>query len=395
MKAQPFKIEISDTQLDDLKQRLKLTNWPDDLTDDWWYGVPASYLKELVDYWINSYDWKIHEQQMNTFNNYMVEIEGNPIHFIHERGKGPNPIPLILSHGWPWTFWDLNEVIGPLSDPASYGGNPEDAFDVVVPSLPGFAFSSPMQEKGMNFWRTADIWEQLMTEVLDYKKFGAQGGDWGALVTTQLGHKYADSLIGIHLTNAIPLTLFHGERPWILGDKAPWDIADETQRKKVIAQAKTRQGHVVAHILDPQTLSYAMHDSPVGLCAWILERRRNWSDCDGDVEKKFSKDHLITTMMLYWLTNTFVTSVRYYAEAAWNRWSPAHNQTPIVQAPTGISFFKDSVETAQAAEQARSAAAESFNLHYSNFWPSGGHFSPKEEPQAVIEDIRATFRELR
>src|SRR5690348_2444211 len=196
---EPFKVAVPASVLTDLRGRLKKTRWAGDFANDQWaYGTNLEALTELVDYWLKDFNWRRQEREINRFAHYRTTIEGIPIHFIHEPGKGPRPIPLILSHGWPWTFWDLHKVIRPLSDPAAFGGSPEDAFDVVVPSLPGYGFSTPLTTPGMNFWRTADLWVTLM-KALGYPRFAAQGGDWGALVAMQLGHKHAERIIGVHL----------------------------------------------------------------------------------------------------------------------------------------------------------------------------------------------------
>lgn len=392
MKAEPFRIAFDDRLLAELAQRLARTNWPDDFAnDDWRYGTNGAYLKSLVDYWRTAYDWRAQERAINAFAHYRVSLEGIPIHFIREPGRGPAPIPLILTHGWPWTFWDYHAVIRPLADPAAFGGDPADAFDVIVPSLPGFGFSTPLRTAGINFWRTADLWHTLMTQVLGFRRFAAQGGDWGALVTTQLGHKYAADLIGIHLTNAIPLTLFNHERPWDItaGRLVPGDLPAPARAAALAAQQRIAS-HVAVHVLDPQTLAYGLHDSPVGLLAWLVERRRAWGDTQGDVESRFSKDHLITTTMLYWATNSFVTSARFYAEAAHNPWRASHDRTPACQAPTGLTLLGGDVGAGLARD-----TASLFNLVYSKSHPTGGHFAPAEEPDRVVEDIRATFRLLR
>ena len=208
---EPFKVAIPAPVLADLRGRLKKTRWAEDFANDHWaYGTNGAELRTLVDYWLKDFNWRRQEREINRFAHYRTSIEGIPIHFIHEPGKGPRPIPLILSHGWPWTFWDLHKVIKPLSDPAAFGGSPEDAFDVVVPSLPGYGFSTPLTTPGINYWRTADLWVQLMQDVLGYHRFAAQGGDWGALITAQLGHKYADRMIGIHVTMVGGLSLTGG-----------------------------------------------------------------------------------------------------------------------------------------------------------------------------------------
>jgi pimeloyl-ACP methyl ester carboxylesterase len=209
MPVETFEVAVPQATLDDLRDRLARVRWPiDPANPDWVYGVERGYLEELVDYWRTQYDWRAQERAINAFSHFRTTIDGVPIHFIHEQGKGPNSIPLILSHGWPWTFWDYRKLIGPLTDPAAYGGDPADSFDVIVPSLPGFGFSVPLDQPGIEWSRTADLWVKLMRDELGYDRFAAQGGDWGALVTEQLGHKYAEHLIGIHLGLAIPMTLF-------------------------------------------------------------------------------------------------------------------------------------------------------------------------------------------
>ena len=263
MQKTPFTISVPESTLIDLRERLGRVRWPNDFANEnWEYGANAAYLKELVAYWRDEYDWRTHEQAMNAFSHYKVTIESVPIHFIHEPGKGPKPMPLILTHGWPWTFWDLRKVIRPLADPAAFGGDPADAFDVVVPSLPGYGFSTPLTTPGINFWRTADLWATLMHDVLGYKKFAAQGGDWGALVTSQLGHKYPQSLFGIHLNLAVALD-------FITRRQLPAESEYGPDEKQWIARMKetapTISSHLAVQTADPQTLAYGMHDSPVSL----------------------------------------------------------------------------------------------------------------------------------
>ena len=233
--AIPFEIDIPESQLTDLRQRLENIHWAPDLeNDDWRYGTNGAYLAELVDYWLGTYDWRKQERAMNAYDHFRVELDGSPIHFLHAKGQGPAPLPLILSHGWPWTFWDFEKVIGPLSDPAAYGGDPKDAFDVVVPSLPGFGFSTPLTKTGINWWRTADLWAQLMRDVLGYERFCAHGGDWGSLVTLQLGHRYADRVHGIHITGIAPLDIFSGERPWAIGGALESMSAGSDERAEML-----------------------------------------------------------------------------------------------------------------------------------------------------------------
>lgn len=387
MEITPFTVNIEESELDDLKDRLSRTSYPHELDNaDWKYGTNTGYLKELVEYWLGEYDWRAVEEEINARPNFLTEIDGMPIHFIHERGKGPKPIPLILSHGWPWTFWDFRDVIGPLSDPAAYGGDPDDAFDVIVPSLPGFGFSTPLTKTGVNFWRTADTWKKLMQDVLGYKKFAAQGGDWGSIITAQLGHKHADALLGIHLSLSFPMDFFVNGLP---GEE---EYEEDEKQNYQHTQARMQQAtsHVVVQSTDPQTLALALHDSPAGLLAWLVERRRNWSGCDGDVESVFSRRDLVTTAMIYWLTRSFVTSARFYWESAHHLWAPSHDRIPVVEAPTAIAQFPD-----ELCLMPRNFMNSYYNLQQLNKMPRGGHFAPSEQPELLVEDVRKFFRGLR
>jgi pimeloyl-ACP methyl ester carboxylesterase len=387
MKYEPFTINVPDVAVTDLDERLKRTRLaPDFANEDWSYGTNSSYLQELLDYWSTDYDWREHEASINRFANYKTTIEGIPIHFIYERGKGPNPVPLVLSHGWPWTFWDWHKLIGPLTDPAAYGGDPADSFDVVIPSLPGFGFSTPLTTPGINFWRTADLWVTLMRDVLGYDKFAAGGGDWGALLTAQLGHKYAQHLIGVYMHLMAPLDLFNGALP----EEKLYGPGEEGWYQRNQDFFAGESGYSAIQSTKPQTLAFALNDSPAGLCAWILEKRRTWSDCEGDVERRFSKDDLLTTMSIYWFTQSFGTSARYYYECVHNPWQPSHDRTPVVEAPTGIGVFLE--EVIMFPQQ---WAKEYYNLQHWQVMESGGHFAPMEEPQKLSEDMQTFFRTLR
>ena len=387
---EPFTIQISDEVLTDLRDRLAHTRWANDFAnDDWAYGTNRAYLKELVSYWIEQYNWRTHEAEMNAFSHYKTTIEGMPIHFIHEPGKGPNPMPLIMNHGWPWTFWDLNKVIRPLTDPASFGGDPADSFDVVVPSLPGYGFSSPINVPGINYWRTADLWVTLMQDALGYDKFATQGGDWGAAIAAQLGHKYADRVIGVHTHLMLPLNAFAGPLTSMV-DRSMYGPGEEGWFDRSMHFLTTETGYVALQTTKPQTLAYGLNDSPAGLCAWILEKRRTWSDCHGDVETRFTKDELLTTMTLYWVTQSFGASARYYYEAAHNLWLASHDRTPVVTAPTGIAVFPKDVILLP-----RKWAETYYNLQRWTVMSEGGHFASMEEPEQLVADIRAFFRPLR
>jgi pimeloyl-ACP methyl ester carboxylesterase len=390
---EPFEISIPDQEIAQLRDRLRDTRWSNDFNnDDWGYGVPESWLRGVVDYWVEGYDWRVHEAAMNRFHHFKTVIEDVPIHFIHERGRGRRTVPLVMSHGWPWTFWDFAEAIGPLSDPAAHGLSDEIAFDVVVTSLPGFGFSSPLYRSGVSAAVTADLWARLMREELGYDRFGAHGGDWGAFVTANLAHAHADKLIGAHLTMAAMLGIdFNGSmssgRPFVTpADYAPDEAGWYERWTSRMARARA---HSIAHRASPQTLAWAFVDSPVGLAAWILERRRNWSDNDGNVEQAFSMDFLLTTISIFHFTRTIGTSMRAYADFGIDTWKARHDRTPVMEAPVGLSVMPMDLLLLPRAMCERYA-----NLVHWTVMPAGGHFAPSEQPRLIVDDIRAFFGQL-
>lgn len=385
--AQRFEINVAQDALDDLDDRLRRTRFADDFgNNDWSFGMPGEYLRAIVDYWRDQFDWRAQEASMNRFAHYRADLDGIPIHFIHERGRGPAPMPLLLTHGWPWTFWDYERLIAPLTNPAAFGGDPRDSFDVIVPSLPGTAFSSPLRTTGIGVTATADLWARLMRDVLGYERFAAGGGDSGAFVSVRLGHAHSAQVIGIHLN--LPATVTMAALGTIRRD----DYSPEEEQYLADTPAAERgtTGHMAVHTEDPQTLSWAMNDSPAGLAAWMIERRRNWSDCDGEVERRFSKDQLLTAASLYWLTGTFHTSVRFYAETFRAPWPLVHDRQPPVEVPTAVAVFPR-----ELIRVPRRFMERQVNLARWTVMPRGGHFAPSEEPELMIDDIRAFFRELR
>jgi pimeloyl-ACP methyl ester carboxylesterase len=392
--ASRFEIEITQPQLDDLRRRLHATRWARDFAnDDWGYGMPEHYLRPLVEYWADEFDWRAQEAAMNEFDHYRTSIDDVPIHFIHQRGTGRRVIPLVMTHGWPWSFWDFRHTIGPLSDPAAHGLDDSIAFDVVVPSLPGFAFSSPLLRPGISPAVTADLWAKLMRDVLGYDRFGAHGGDVGAFVSANLAHAHADKLIGAHLTLPALLGIDFGGsnatgKPFVSAeDYAPEEEGWHegwTMRMSTYARA-----HSVVHRASPQTLAWAFNDSPAGLAAWIVERRRNWSDCGGDVENVFPRDFLLSTVSLYYLTETIGTSMRGYRDMGLDTWKPRHERTPVLEAPVGMAVFPRDLLLLP-----RTMVATYANLVHWTVMPRGGHFAPSEAPELVVEDIRAFFSEL-
>ena len=383
MAVQPYKIEIPDSVLDDLKSRLERTRWPDELPGTGWdYGSNLDYVKELVEYWRTKFDWHAQEKLINSFSHFKSKVDGLNIHFIHEKGKGPNPMPLVITHGWPGTFFEMYKVIPMLSDPASHGGDPADAFDVVAPSMPGYGFSDATDKRGLSVLSISDLWAKLMSENLGYQKFAAQGGDWGARVTAKLGLSHGDKVIGIHTTSTSSPTPYQGPG---IRELSEAENAMLAQRVQWLAD---EGGYSHIQATKPQTLSYGLNDSPAGLAAWIVEKYRTWSDCGGDVESRFTKDELLTTITIYWVTQSINSSTRLYYESFFQAWDLAKDEK--IQVPVAIASFprENSVPLREWAER-------SFNIQQWTDMPSGGHFAALEEPDRLVEDIRKFFRGLR
>jgi len=380
----PFTIDIPQAELDDLRHRLSNIRWPHDVGNpDAAYGAPREFVEDLVTHWRDVYDWRAVESQMNAHEQLRVEIDGVPIHFMRIRGKGPDPIPIVLTHGWPWTFWDLRLVAERLADPAAHGLDPSVSFDVIVPSMPGYGFSVPLTATGVDVARIADLWVALMTDVLGYERFGAQGGDWGAFVTAQLGHAHADRLLGVYIT--FPMV------PGRVGRDAPRpeDYADDERwmldREK--AMRSKVEAHVAVHRRDPQTFAYGMADSPVGLGAWLWWRRQMW--CDGDALNVFGRDDLCTLASLYWFNTSAASSFRLYYEQFGGPPKLAHDRVPVIEAPTGYGIFPKELLFIP-----RKLAESHTNLHRWSVFEHGGHFAPRERPDDVTAELRAFFADL-
>ena len=397
---QPFEIRAPQAALDDLKDRLARTRWPDEVAGaSWDFGTSLTYARELVDYWEHGFDWRAQEASLNAFANYRAVVDGVGIHFVHERGKGPDPLPLVLAHGWPSTFYEFTKVVPLLADPASYGGDPADAFDVVVPSLPGYGFSDRPPEPGISR-RIPGLWVGLMEE-LGYPRFAAHGTDVGNSVCNLLGLYHPDRIIGIHVTYPAEPYLGPGaqdlsvrERAFLAG-RAPGQEAEG--------------GYAHLQRTKPQSLAYGLNDSPAGLAAWIVEKYRTWSDCDGDVERRFSKDELLTTATLYWLTETIGSSFRVYrdwalgAESNPYAWEGREEvprgvaSKPLarderIAVPAAVALFPADPPSGMPREWAERAYAD---LRRFTRPPRGGHFPAMEEPDLLVEDLRAFFRPLR
>ncbi len=374
MSATSFRIAIPDEALTDLRERLLRTRWPSEITDGGWsYGTNRAYLQELCTYWAEEYDWRAQEASLNRHEHFTREVDGFRLHYIQARGQGPDPLPLVLTHGWPSSFYELDKVIAPLADPAAHGGDPTDAFHVIVPSLPGYGFSEIPAVPGYGPARTAELWDCLMTD-LGHSRYGAHGGDWGALVTGQLGWKFPQRVVGIHRTA--------GGIQGVAEDSAD----DEETQKRLRDNWRTEEtGYQRIQGTRPQTLAYGLTDSPAGLAGWIVEKWRAWSDCEGDLESRFTKDELLTTIALYWFTETIHSSTRFYYESAHDDRNRVGGQ---IETPSGYAIFPGMVQT-------RERLAEDCNLvHWSEF-DRGGHFAAFEEPELIVQDLRDFFRPLR
>ena len=383
MDVRPFTIAVEDSVLEDLQQRLADTRWPDEIPNTGWdYGSNLAYLKELVEHWRTKFDWRAQEAKLNAFSHFKSEVDGLDIHFIHEKGRGPNPIPLVITHGWPSCFFEMTKIIPLLADPASHGGDADDSFDVVVPSLPGFGFSDHAQDRGMEVQRVAGMWNKLMTENLGYPKFAAQGGDIGSGVTARLGYAHADTLYGIHLTSITRPTPYMGP-----GSRPVTDAEQAliTQRDKWFAD---EGGYNHIQGTKPQTLAYGLNDSPAGLAAWIVEKYRTWSDCGGDVEKSYTKDELLTIVTIYWVTQTISSSTRMYYENQKSLWTM--NKDEKVPAPAGMAMFPQEI-----SKPPKEWGERSYDVRRWTEMTSGGHFAALEEPQLLAEEVRAFFRGFR
>ncbi len=381
--VRPFRISTTSQQLDDLHDRLARTRLTPALSgSDWTHGTPPDYLNELVTYWRTEFDWSAAERRLNELPQFTTEVGDDTLHFVHAKGVGPAPFPLLFSHGWPGSFWEVHKIIGPLTDPAAHGGDPADAFDLIAPSLPGYGFSPHPGRPGITPRVIAGLFDRLMVEVLGYPRYGAQGGDWGAAITTALGRDHGETVAGIHL-NLIAGT------PVLDENSAPLTEAEqEFQRQRTDWRAE-QSGYSHLQGTRPATLGAALADSPAGQAAWIVEKFRAWSDCDGDVESVFSKDDLLTNITLYWLTNTAATSARLYYETQHEAVN-SFSQPGYVSTPTGFASFPR--EIARPPEE---WVRRGYNLVRFREFERGGHFAALEQPEALVHEIREFFRPLR
>ena len=378
---EPFRIAVPQEVLDDLRHRLALTRWPDAIpASEWQYGTNLAYLKELLAYWQHGYDWRAQERLLNRVPQYRVQLDDVTLHYIYQPGVGPHPMPLLLSHGWPGSVYEFVKIIGPLTDPARYGGDRRDAFTVVAPSLPGYGFSHVPHQRRLTIQEIADLFARLMTEVLGFPRFAAQGGDWGSFITARLGFAHAQRVVGIHLT-MVPVAPHPSERGTLTA-------AEEAFLKDAEAFRAEETGYQWIQGTKPQTLSYGLNDSPAGLAAWITEKFYTWTDCHGDIESRMSKDDLLTNIMLYWVTQTINSSFWLYYQMRHHPWRLGRGERLTV--PTAVASFPREI-----MRPPREWVAKVCNLQRWTAMPAGGHFAALEEPQALVEDIRAFYRDLR
>jgi epoxide hydrolase len=379
----PFRIDIPQADLDDLRDRLARTRWPDELPGvGWTRGVPLGYLKELAGYWADGYDWPKQEARLNQFPQFTTTIDGQNIHFLHVRSPEPDALPLILTHGWPGSIVEFLNVIGPLTDPRAHRGDPADAFHLVIPSLPGYGLSGPTHQIGWTTDRVATAWAELMAR-LGYQRYGAQGGDWGAFVAPQLGRIDPDHLVGVHLNAAT-----FGFIPF--GPVDPEELASFTDAERArlerlnTSTAGPGNGYFEVQATRPQTLAYALTDSPVGQLAWIVERFKEWTWAAEVPEDAVDRDQLLTNVMLYWLTGTARSSAELYYE---NTHAGFSGQQPGTT-PTGVAVFAGDYAIRRYAERTNHI------VHWTEF-DRGGHFAAMETPDLLVGDVRSFFRLVR
>lgn len=375
---EPFRVDVPDGVLEDLRERLGRTRWPDQIPDSAWeYGTDVDYLRQLCDYWRDGYDWRKAEAKFNGWEQGLTTIDGQRIHFIHARSPVPDAVPLLVLHGWPGSVAEFLKIIDPLRDPQAHGGDAADAFHVVCPSLPGFGFSGPTTARGWKPSRIAAAMAELMTR-LGYDRFGAHGGDWGATTSNYLAQIAADRMIGLHLSMV-------AAGPPAGAALTP---ADELRLQEISDFFTQEAGYQQIQGTRPQTLGYALNDSPAGLAGWIVEKFRAWSDCDGDVETAITRDEMLTDITVYWVTQTANSSARIYYEAMHGgEYAPLPTR---IEVPTGCAIFPK--ETVRAP---RSWAESAWNVQHWTEMPKGGHFPALEQPQLLVDDIRAFFRVIR
>jgi pimeloyl-ACP methyl ester carboxylesterase len=378
----PFTLSIPDEAIADLRTRLSLTRFPDQAPDaPWAYGTDLAYMKTLVPYWKDQFDWRAQEAALNAFPQFKVQMPDVDLHYLHVPGKGPSPMPLLLMHGWPGSVFEFADIIPMLTDPARFGGDPADAFTVIAPSFPGYGLSFKPGQKRFAIEDIATTFASLMTDVLGYQRYGAQGGDYGAFTATCLGHAHAANVAGIHLN-------FLAVRRDIPPPANPTD-AERRYFDQMAVWLKEETGYQQIQGTKPQTLAYGLTDSPAGLAAWIAEKFRTWTDCGGDLETAVSRDHMLADISLYWFTGAIGSSFWPYYARIHRRWPIPDGGT--VDVPTGYAAFPKEI-----VRPPRSIAERLYtNIQRWTDMPKGGHFAAMEQPAALAAEIRGFFKALR
>jgi microsomal epoxide hydrolase len=383
---QPFRIEIPDAALDELRSRLAATRWPDEIPGvGWSRGVPLDYLRELAEHWRTGYDWRAAEARLNAFPQFRTEIDGSVVHFLHVRSPEPDALPLVLTHGWPGAVEEFTEILGPLTDPRAHGGDPADAFHVVVPSIPGYGFSQPLVDTGWDVPRIANAWAELMAR-LGYERYAAQGGDAGSPISLALAALHPDRVVGVHVN--MLMTFPSGDPDEI----AALEEGDLLRLGALQRFDQDLSGYMKVQATRPQTLAYALTDSPVGQLAWIVEKYREWTDCDKAPEDAVDRDRLLTIVSIYWFTASAGPSAQFYYEGAEAvRRAAAGIAPPPVPVPVGVAVFPQDIFLPVRAFAER-------DIPHITRWTEferGGHFAALEQPELLVEDVRAFLRDHR
>jgi pimeloyl-ACP methyl ester carboxylesterase len=377
----PFTISVEQAVLSELRDRIRRTRWPHVVPGSGWEaGADAGYLRSLLDSWAGEFDWRAQERELNRLGHFRADVDGVRLHFIHERGNGPAPLPIVLTHGFPSSFVEYLDLLPLLTDPVDHGGRAEDAFDVVIVSPPGYGFSDPVAEPVLET-RLGDLWCRLLCDGLGYTRFGAHGSDVGTGPTIQLGVRHPEHVVGIHLT---AFYLSPPPEPW------PPEVKEFIERQRSERAEHTAYSRMQS--TRPQTAAFGLTDSPAGLAAWVIDLFRAFSDCCGDVESRFSRERLLTNLTLYWVSATIAPAMRAYYDFA--HFEPPPEPDVRVTVPSGFAVFADSYRPG-LARPPRALAEHCFNVTRWTSMPRGGHFAALEEPELLAEELRAFFRPLR
>ncbi|MGI9345883.1 MAG: epoxide hydrolase family protein [Gammaproteobacteria bacterium] len=377
----PFRIDIPQNQLDDLHQRLDSTRWPrqtQTAQDQWQAGVPVDYLRTIIKYWRHEFDWRAQEAQLNELPQYRCRVGDVDVHFVHQPSTHPAAIPLVMTHGWPGSFVEFQKLVGPLTQPERYGGDAADAFHLICPSIPGYTFSSAPESSGWNTQKIARTQLELI-KILGYNSYGVQGGDWGSMISSSMARQDPDNCLGLHLNMVVAMPPETAN---------PMEGVTELEQKGLQAMQHWQTeggGYFRIQATRPETLGFGLTDSPVGLAAWILEKFRDWSDCDGDISNTLDLDQVLTNISLYWFTGSITSAARLYYEE-----EHSERDFSFISVPTGAALYP-----AEIFSPPKIWAEKMYNIQHWNRYQRGGHFAAMEVPDLLLEDVRTFFRPLR